>query len=314
MNKLTIRDKCILLIMILCLSTYAGYHFLWTPVNTQIESKAQQELELKGKVGDGTPLKNQITDLQTQDKELTENIDQHKLLQGSKALNKEDFLTFLTDECAKSHAELVKFNDLGTKEDSGTWKAQFDFELRGSLSSLNSVCQAIDKINIHYSIGGFSLRQNNTHDYLTRFFDNSTRLEWYKDDTPKPEQSPKSDIMNPEMPEMPLTTPAPVIPLPETVPPVVQSPIQTPEPMPLPSPAPKDDSITDRLDGLLKQTGSGNVKYKIVFLTNTENEAPRIDTTPSGDVMLLSITVEFIMYSNPKDLPNSFLEIAESEV
>jgi len=318
LNKLTVRDKCILLMMILSLVSYGGYRFLWLSVNAEIQSKTQQEQQLKGKVGDGAPLKKQITELQAQEKELTENIEQHKLLQGGKSLNKEDFLTFLTDECAKNYAELVKFNDLRMKEDGGTWKAQYDFELRGSLSALNSVCQSIDKIDIRYSVGGFSLRQNDTHNYLTRFFDDGTRLEWYKDDTPKPTESPSPDAKAPEAAENPITMPSPAPSVPEAVPPVIQppaqTPAQTPEPTPEPSPEPKDDSITDRLDSLLQQTSTGNVRYRVMFLTNTGNPSVNFDTGASGDVMLLSITVEFIMYSNPADLSNSFLSASQSEV
>jgi hypothetical protein len=278
---------------------------MWLPLNTKIQTKTHQETELKGKVQDGEPLKNQVASLQSEDTKLTEILEQNKLLHGDKALNKEDFLTFLTDECIQNNTDLIKFNDLGTTEDLGKWKAQFDFELRGTLSALNNVCQAIDKIDIRYSIGGFSLRQNGEHEYLSRYFDNNTRLEWYKDDVTELEE-PTTQENNSEHFEIPPETP--VVPsLPEIESPAILPPVETPEQLPQPSQPSTDETITDRLDSLLKQTSTGYGPYGIMFLTNVQSVYPKLATSLYGENMLLNITIEFTMYANPKDFTNSFL-------
>jgi len=302
LNKLSIRDKSILLAMILCLLTYVGYHFLWLPVNEKTQEKTQQEMELKAKTYNGEPLKEQVVTLQSQDMKLSETLEQHKLLQGNKSLNKEDFLTFLTDECTKNNTELIKFNDLDTIEEDGTWKVQFDFELRGLLPALNNICQAIDQINIRYSVGGFSLRQNDEREYLARFFDNSTRLEWYKDVAPEPEKNREQEDNHTEVFEMPPKMP------------IIQSPSEAEylpsEEIPEPTQEPLPELDDEELDSLAEQMSFPNTGYKVMFLTNRENT----NSHSHSSVMLLNITLEFTMYTNPKDFAKSFLDPSEPEV
>lgn len=311
MNRIKIRDKCILLTVLLCLLAYAGYNYILLPVNSQTHSKTQQAAELKDKVQDGRPLKNQIKQLQSDDAKLTEIIEQNKHITGNKSLNKEDFLTFLTNECTRGNAELIKFSDLGINESGDKWKAQFDFELRGTLEALNNVCQAIDKIGISYSVGGFSLRQNNKNDYLSRYFDNNTKLEWYRYDEPELEELTNQEDSSyleiaPEMPPIPA--------YPEKEHPEILPPAEPIEPMPQPSPEPKDETISDRLDSLLNQINTSYVPYNIMFLIDQIGFQPKLVTIDSEEVMLLNITIEFTMYANPKDFQSSFLLATEAEV
>ena len=86
---------------------------------------------------------------------------------------------------------------------------------------------------------------------------------------------------------------------------------QTPTPTPnrsnrkLPNqPRSQDENITDRLNKLLELSAVSNGKYKITLLTNNSTYSEGLS---SSDVMRLSITVQFIMYSDPNDLSNSFL-------
>lgn len=312
MNKLSIRDKCILLALMLGIVTYLGYNFLWIPTNAKIAELRLQEQDLKGKIGDQTPLEKKIKELESENSKLASNIDSYRETQGGKSLNKEDFLVYLGQKCGENNTELIKFNNLGaTDEGNGVWKTQFDFELRGTLSGINKVCEAIDNIGIRYSVGGMSLRQNDNFSYLTRFFDGISKLEWYKDETPEKEEAPADETMPEdnfvfpdEFYNVPNQQPQEAAPIPE----IPQTPTPTPEPQqpqtPEPTPEPKDENITDRLNKLLELSAVSNGKYKITLLTNNSTYSEGLS---SSDVMRLSITVQFIMYSDPNDLSNSFL-------
>lgn len=312
MNKLSIRDKCILLILMLGIITYLGYSFLWIPTNAKIAELRVQEQDLKSKIGDQTPLEKKIKELESENAKLASNIDSYRETQGGKSLNKEDFLVYLGQKCGENNTELIKFNNLGAfDEGNGVWKMQFDFELRGTLSGINKVCEAIDNIGIRYCVGGMSLRQNDNFSYLTRFFDGISKLEWYKDETSEKEEpseneiKPEDDFVFPdEFYNIPSELPQEVTPTPE----LPQMPTPEPQPQqpptPEPTPEPKDENITDRLNKLLEQTAASNGNYKITLLTNDGDYSEGLSTS---DIMRLSITVQFIMYSNPNDLSNSFL-------
>ena len=63
---------------------------------------------------------------------------------------------------------------------------------------------------------------------------------------------------------------------------------------------------------LLQQTSYTTQKpYKVVFLTNTQNEPPKAEYK-AGQQMRLNVTVCLIMYNEPS-FENSFLNKTESE-
>ena len=318
MNKISIRDKCILLILLLGFAAYVGYNFLWLPVNAQIAELEIQEQDLKGKIGDQTPLEKEITELESENTTLLKSIDEYRESQGRKSLNKEEFLVFLGAQCNQNKVGLIKFNDLGcVEETNNVWKMQLNFELRGDLSNLNKICKAIDDINIKYSIGGMSLRQNDSFAYLTRFFDGNSNLEWYKDETPIPEEHAEEktgndvltipDTLSPEFNvpadsiQMPQTVINPTTPIPKLVP------DPTPIPTPTSTPPPKDENLTERLVELSNYYGKN---YGFMFLKNNNDSHDFYSggVSQSG-TMRLNITVQFIMYSDPKVLANSFMAI-----
>jgi len=303
MNIITLRDKVILLAVALAIAVYGGYNLLWLPANENIAKLTQQEAELKSQIGDQTLLSDKIKSLENENNSLVKNITDFKSTQSTKTLDKQDFLVFLGNECDGNSVELIKFNDLSCSEQAdGVWKAQFDFELRGTLMGLNNVCMGIENTGVKYSVGGMSLRQNSNFAYLTRFFDSISKLEWYKDETPSPENIPEEIVgepneVAPSISENPLFVPVqPQIEMPQTN--------QVPTPEISPTPKPKDENITDRLDKLLELTAN-KLNYRVMLLTNTNN----FESSNTVEQMRLNITVEFIMYGNPKNSLNSFLNM-----
>lgn len=291
MSKLSLRDKIILLVVAVALVIYGGYNFLYTPTNASIDSLNEQITTLKGQIGDTTPLDAKLKEFETQSSDVLKKINEIKSSEGTKSLNKQDFLVFLGNECSKNSVELVKFNDFGVKEETnGVWKMQLDFELRGSMTNLNKICENINKIGVKYSVGGMSLRQNNNYPYLARFFDDISKLEWYKDPTEPKTEDKILEELPPLINEFP-----PKIDFPQFIPPdtpiemPIPTPVPTPDVLPTPTPEQKDENITDRIDKLLELT-SHTPNYRVMLLNNND----------ISDIMRLNITVEFIMYADPK--------------
>ena len=189
------------------------------------------------------------------------------------------------------------------------------------------MCGAIDNTGVKYSVGGMSLRQNSNYSYLERFFDTNSKLEWYKDETPLPEEETNENTPD-ETPESydesmvssPMTEYIDEIPefeMPKEKPELI------PEALPTPTPIPEElqeESITDRLNRLLDIFAHNIMKgnYKFVFLTNGSETGDETDlstggNTTSNEVMKLNITIEFIMYTNPKDSKSSIM-VKKTEV
>ncbi len=87
---------------------------------------------------------------------------------------------YLGKKTTSSGVKLLTFNDFGTEEKGGIYKAKFDFELQGSAASINSILSAIDQMGVKYSVASLSFRQDKDYDYLKRFFDSTTKLPWYQ--------------------------------------------------------------------------------------------------------------------------------------
>lgn len=303
--KMTIRDRIIVLCLLLGIGLYGGYKLLWLPAGRSIAELEQKKTGVMGLAADISPVLKQTEALQNEEKDLQNAVSDVKGT-GGMTVTKEDFLLTLGESTVKNNVKLIGFNDLGLQEKDGIYKAIFDFELQGTANNINSILNSIDNIGVRYSVGSMSYRQVAEFDYLKRFFDGITGLPWYKEPEKKEEETKIDDVLPPRdeffgepipsipdlaIPEEPARTPTPEQ---TPLPPEESKPTQPSE----------DKSIDERLDSLLQQTGSfGN--YKIMLLTNnTEN----FDV---GSEMRLAVTVCFIMFEKPSPATSYRNGIAE---
>ena len=177
--KLTLRDKVIVLALLLAIAIYGGYQMLWTPLGEKISELETSKSKVEGFTADITPLLEQSKALSAEKNRLEQSVDTLKETK-SKTLTKEEFLLYLGKKTTSSGVKLLTFNDFGTEEKGGIYKAKFDFELQGSAASINSILSAIDQMGVKYSVASLSFRQDKDYDYLKRFFDSTTKLPWYQ--------------------------------------------------------------------------------------------------------------------------------------
>lgn len=299
--KMTLRDRIIVLTLLLFVMVYGGYQLLWVPLGERISALEQSKSEMEGLTADITPLLRQSEAMSAETKRLQESIDTIKKM-GDKTLTKEEFLLYLGKCATAGGVKLLGFSDLGEDESNGIYKAKFNFELQGSASSLNTVLSDIDRMGVKYSVGSVSYRQLGDYDFLKRFFDAETNLPWCKEPENQdgPEQQTEEPLFPEEMPFPSLPDTTELFPTaPKSTPPDVE-PIPTPD-TPAPSEESKEKSITERLDELLEQT-SQTVSYQVVFLTNIPDDLE----TVSGQEMRLAVTICFLMFEKP-GLSNSFM-------
>ena len=317
MKKISVRERFILCALALCLGSYLGYTCLWQPARAELSVLSEQERALKATIGDQTPLDAKLSELELQNRELQNSIEAHKALQGKKTLNKEDFLVYLGRQCNENKVNLIQFSDLGTQEENNVWQVQMHFELRGTLPRLNRICESIQSIGIRYSVGGLTLRQDKESEYLRRYFDSVSKLEWYQYEPP--EEKEEEEETRKEATHDPTATPEPAVPfqIPQfTAPPAVSAPptaLPTATATPMSSPEPTieptyepEEKAADQPDQLLEQTSVGNRAYWVMPLSNTAKPADF-----SNDVMRLDITIQFTVYHDPQDDSNSFLNQQE---
>lgn len=316
---LTFRDKVILLLLILAMGIYFGYQALWIPASGKIAELEENKQSIQKLSGDIEPLLKETERLKKEEKDAKDCVNNIKSLSGGLTATNEEFLVFLGESAKENNVLVSGFNDLGTTAKDGIYRAIFDFELKGSSVDINKVLEDINNMGIKCSFGSVSYRQNESYDYLVRFFDDLTELPWYKEK----EEEEKSDEKQ-EHKEEPQDTEAPV-----TQPGTQQLPHQqfpTSKPVPAePTKPPKEDNIPpantaspkpevkqperieDRLDDLLKQTSFKVLKpYEVVFTANKTNEQLK-----AGQYMKLNVTVCLIMYNEPS-FENSFLNKAGS--
>ena len=175
--KLTVRDKVIVLILLLAMVTYCGYQILWLPLGTKISELETTKSQIEGHTADITPLLKQSETLRAEKNRLEKLVEDIKETK-SKTLTKEEFLLYL-GKCATSNGvKLLTFNDFGTEERGGIYKTKFDFEIQGSSANINRILSAIDQMDVKYSVSSLSYRQAKDYDYLKRFFDSITKLPW----------------------------------------------------------------------------------------------------------------------------------------
>lgn len=302
--KMTMRDRIIVLMLLLSVVICGGYQTLWMPANAKIAALEKSKAEVQGLTADISPLLKQSEAMNQEKERLQKSVDDIKMESG-KTLTKEEFLLYLGKCTTENGIKLVGFNDLGTEESNGIYKAKFDFQLQGSAVNINNTLSNIDSMGVKYSVGSMSYRQLADYDYLRRFFDNKTDLPWYKEPEKKEEQQeqpsevlPSDETVIPSQPLFPEVFPS----IPETTP--NTQPTPSPEiSTPTPSEEPEDKNINDRLDKLLEQTSFSGT-YKMIFLTNIQSlETPE---TLISDDMRLAVTICFLMFEKP-DISNSFM-------
>jgi len=202
--KLTVRDKVIVLILLLSMVIYGGYQMLWMPLGTKISELETSKSQIEGLTADITPLLKQSETLSAEKNQLEKSVDDIKATKA-KTLTKEEFLLYLGKSATSSGVKLLTFNDFGMEEMGGMYKAKFDFELQGSAANINHILSAIDQMDVKYSVASLSYRQAKDYDYLKRFFDSMTKLPWYKEAEKTEEQQeeiqgePQASISNSDM-------------------------------------------------------------------------------------------------------------------
>ena len=177
--KLTVRDKVIVLFLLLAMVIYGGYQILWLPLGTKISELETTKSQIEGLTADITPLLKQSKTLLAEQSRLEKSVDDIKSTQA-KTLTKEEFLLYLGKSATANSVKLLTFNDFGLEEKGGIYKAEFDFEIQGSAANINSILSAIDQMDVKYSVSSLSYRQAKDYDYLKRFFDSVTKLPWYQ--------------------------------------------------------------------------------------------------------------------------------------
>lgn len=202
--KLTVRDKVIVLILLLSMVIYGGYQMLWLPLGTKISELETSKSQIQGLTADITPLLKQSETLSAEKNRLEKSVDDIKVTK-SKILTKEEFLLYLGKYATSNGVKLLTFNDFGTEEKGGIYKAKFDFELQGSAANINGILSAVDQMDVKYSVASLSYRQAKDYGYLKRFFDSVTKLPWYKEAEKTEEQQeeiqapPDESISNSDM-------------------------------------------------------------------------------------------------------------------
>ena len=307
---LTFRDKIILLVLAFAVGIYVGYQALWIPATAKIAELEQNKQSIQNLAGDLEPLKEQTEKLKQQEKEIKESVNNIKGLSGGLTATNEEFLVFLGDSAKENNVVVSGFNDLGTQEKDGIYRTVFDFELKGNSVDINKVLEDINNMGIKCSFGSISYRQNEGYDYLKRFFDDLSELPWYKE---KEDEEEKTDEQQEHQETSETEKPVPGTGTEQI--PQQQTPVSPDTPADSTTPPAQDkqpESIEDRLNDLLQQTSYTTQKpYKVVFLSNTQNEKPTTEYK-AGQQMRLNVTVCLIMYNEPS-FENSFLNKTESD-
>lgn len=149
--KTTMRDRIIILCLLLCVGLYGGYKLLWIPAGANIAKLEQKKAEVLGLAADITPVLKQTETLQSEETDLQKEVSDIKE-SGGMTIAKEDFLLCLGESTVKNNVKLIGFNDLGIQNENGVYKAIFDFELQGTANSINGILGDIDNIGIRYSM------------------------------------------------------------------------------------------------------------------------------------------------------------------
>lgn len=328
--KVTPRDKVLLFVLLLCGGLSCFYNYVFAPLEERVDTLQTVKVDIQGFASDVAPLLDQAKKLKEEKDRLKTGVENIRTLAQDSTATNEEFLLFLGEKTAENQVAVTGFNELGTEHENGIYKTYFDFELKGNTVDINKVLEDIDNMGIKYSVGSYSFRQDETFDYLKRFYDDMTKFPWYKEPeesetkTSQP-QSSQPDATTTTQPDtkqeqteaVPAPTPSPT-PTPKPTPePTLEpelTPVPTPEPELKPTPVPgkpaeevpdmapeppaeeKEADINDRLQDLLEQTSYRDSGYHVTLLAGTKKAEYK-----AGQKMRLAVTVCLVMFREPSE-------------
>lgn len=322
--KIKFRNKAIALLLLTVFVIYAVFNYIVFPANKEVDKLKNEKEKVEAMLSDIEPLLKETEEKQEKKEEVYEKYDLIKFAEASKTATSEEFLVYIGKSAETNNVKVTGFSDLGNTFEDGIYRACYDIELSGTPFAINHVLQDLDTMGIECSVGSVSFRQDKEYDYLKRFFDSETNLNWYtepEEEEKEPEkkedalveQQPTEQQPVPQAPAEPISPPQTesVKPKPEQ-----NEPIHKNEKVEAESVEPggqegivipDDDSIENRLDELLKLS-SFNPYYKVIPLTNTTV----ITENPYTNEMRLSFTVCLIMFNEPSP-ETSFINIENAE-
>lgn len=322
--KLRFRDKAVVVVLLCSFAVYLVFNHIVVPADKEANKLNEKKEKVEALLSDIEPLLQETEKKKTQRKKASEKLEEIKSEKAFKTATSEEFLVFLGKNAEENNVKVTGFSDLGNTSEDGIYKAYYDIELSGTPFALTHVVESLDTMGINYSVGSVSFRQDKEYDYLKRFFDAYTNLDWYTEhEEEKKEPEKKEDALVEQQPTE--QQPVPQAPAEPISPPQTESvkpkpeqnePIHKNEKVEAESVEPggqegivipDDDSIENRLDELLKLS-SFNPYYKVIPLTNTTV----ITENPYTNEMRLSFTICLTMFNEPSP-ETSFINIEESE-
>lgn len=175
--KLTVRDKIIIGIVGLVMILYTGFQTFWKPCIANVTGLENKRAELKGLIVDKAPIDKQIETLEREEAELLAKVSDSSI--NSVAITKEEFLVFLGINTVNNGAKLQRFYDFGIKNKDDIWQTTYDLEVAGTAYGINKLLNDIKDLGMQCKFSSFSFRQNADNQFLTRTFDELTKLPWF---------------------------------------------------------------------------------------------------------------------------------------
>ena len=320
--KLKFRDKAIAVVLLCSFAIYLVFNHIVAPANNEVDKLKDKKEKVEALLSDIEPLLKETEEKEAKKEEVYKKYDMIKFNEAGKTATSEELLVYIGGSAEKNNVKVTGFSDLGYTFEDGIYRSYYDIELTGSPYAMTHVIEELDVMGIVCSVGSVSFRQDKEYDYLKRFFDTLTNLDWY---TEPEEEEQKEESEEPPAEENPQQILQQQTPQEQTPP----SQTETVKPQPEPNKPveknekvegevvepggqegiviPDDDSIEDRLNELLK-TKSFNKTYRVVPLTNTTV----ITENPYSNEMRLSITICLTMFNEPTP-ETSFIKIQESE-
>lgn len=177
-RELTNRDKVLLAILALSALFYIIYTFGYKTLQAERLSLQNQLETLKGRVPNIKQLQleeqnldNRIREVESKIQEAIQNSDQN-------AINKQDFLRYVSHWASSNNVKVAKFKNLSETTSNGVWRSKYEIHLKGTLSDLVTVVNKINDLGISYNVLSMSLRQDLDMPWLTRAYDTQTDLNW----------------------------------------------------------------------------------------------------------------------------------------
>ena len=283
--KLTLRDRFVLLFLILGLASFFAVKLIIKPLGIRIEDLRTEKVETLGLKTDISPLIEQSKKLKTQDDTLKENVDNIRNANGGKTLTVEEFLVFLGNSTKRNDVSVLDFSDVEQKQTDGLYRSVFDFEIRGKSKDIGKVLDEIESMGIKCSYGSLSYRQNAEYDYLMRFFDLFTELPWYKEKEDEDNQATEEAVLE----DVQENLIRPDISIPEL--PLEEGNDTANEQEILPEN--KNEDINERLNRLLEQISYSTKESGMTLIAKK--------TANNSQDMRLAVTVCFIMFTEPSE-------------